>query len=83
MTCDKTDINFRSLAIEPAFGFDFAKKKVTFFDDGSVKMSISTWPQVSAVGTSDIPLGRRGPPSIPGADNRFHPARLGVQSLHS
>lgn len=35
-----------SLAIAPAFGFDFAKKSVTFFDEGETKISISTWPQV-------------------------------------
>ena len=35
-----------SLAIPGAFGFDFAKKEVTFFDDGDVKISVSTWPQV-------------------------------------
>ena len=73
MTCNKTDVSHRSLAIEAAFGFDFAQKKVTFFDDGRVKMSISTWPQVSAVGTSDIILGRRVPQSIPEADIHFIP----------
>ena len=35
-----------SLAIVPAYGFDFAKKSVTFFDDGNTVTSMSTWPQV-------------------------------------
>ena len=35
-----------SLAIPPAFGFDFANRKVTFFDEGETKISTSTWPQV-------------------------------------
>lgn len=29
-----------------AFGFDFADRKVTFFDDGTTPVSFSTWPQV-------------------------------------
>jgi hypothetical protein len=35
-----------SLSIPAAYGFDFAKKNVTFFDDGDTKISTSTWPQV-------------------------------------
>jgi len=35
-----------SLAMKPAFGFDFEQKEVTFFDEGETKMTISTWPQV-------------------------------------
>lgn len=35
-----------SLAFPGGFGFDFAKKSVTFFDDGETKMTTSTWPQV-------------------------------------
>lgn len=35
-----------SLAIPPAFGFDFVNRAVTFFDEGETKISISTWPQV-------------------------------------
>ena len=35
-----------SLAIPAAYGFDFAKREVTFFDEGEVKISTSTWPQV-------------------------------------
>ena len=35
-----------SLAIIPAYGFDFDKQEVTFFDDGETLTSMSTWPQV-------------------------------------
>ncbi|KAK5119883.1 hypothetical protein LTR85_007209 [Meristemomyces frigidus] len=35
-----------SLAIPAAFGFDFANRAVTFFDQGETKMGISTWPQI-------------------------------------
>ncbi|KAG9689203.1 NAD(P)-binding protein, partial [Aureobasidium melanogenum] len=35
-----------SLAIAPAYGFDFANKSVTFFDDGETVINTSTWPQI-------------------------------------
>ncbi|KAK6000685.1 hypothetical protein QM012_003410 [Aureobasidium pullulans] len=35
-----------SLAIAPAYGFDFAKKAVTFFDDGETIINTTTWPQI-------------------------------------
>lgn len=35
-----------SLAIPAAFGIDLAKREATLFDDGTTKMTISTWPQV-------------------------------------
>ncbi|KAJ6094626.1 hypothetical protein N7467_002139 [Penicillium canescens] len=35
-----------SLAIAPAFGVDFANRSATLFDEGNVKISTSTWPQV-------------------------------------
>jgi hypothetical protein len=35
-----------SLSLPSGFGFDFKQKKVTFYDDGETKMSVSTWPQV-------------------------------------
>ncbi|CAK3763742.1 Hypothetical predicted protein [Lecanosticta acicola] len=35
-----------SLAIPPSYGFDLAKRKVTYFDQGQTKISTSTWPQV-------------------------------------
>lgn len=46
-----------SLSIPDAYGFDFANKKVTFFDDGETKISTSTWPQVGrgAAGLMSLP----------------------------
>lgn len=35
-----------SLAIPAAYGFDFANRTVTLFDEGETKISTSTWPQV-------------------------------------
>jgi len=35
-----------SLSMPEAWGFDFAKKTVTFFDEGETKTCTSTWPQV-------------------------------------
>lgn len=35
-----------SLAIAPSFGFNFAEKSITFFDEGETPISTSTWPQV-------------------------------------
>jgi len=35
-----------SLAMPRGFGFDFASRTVTFYDDGKTQMSISTWLQV-------------------------------------
>ncbi|TKA80601.1 hypothetical protein B0A55_02915 [Friedmanniomyces simplex] len=35
-----------SLGISNAYGFDFADKTVTLFDEGETKMNTSTWPQV-------------------------------------
>ncbi|KAF7532244.1 hypothetical protein G7054_g8137 [Neopestalotiopsis clavispora] len=35
-----------SLAIKPAYGFDFDNRSVTFFDDGQTKICTTTWPQV-------------------------------------
>lgn len=35
-----------SLAIPAAFGIDFANRTATLFDEGEVKISTSTWPQV-------------------------------------
>ncbi|KAF2165522.1 hypothetical protein M409DRAFT_67319 [Zasmidium cellare ATCC 36951] len=35
-----------SLGIANNYGFDFAKRAVKFYDDGSTKISTSTWPQV-------------------------------------
>jgi hypothetical protein len=35
-----------SLGIAEAFGVNFKKREVVFFDEGEVKISVSTWPQV-------------------------------------
>jgi len=35
-----------SLAMPVGFGFDFASRTATFYDDGKTQMTISTWPQV-------------------------------------
>ena len=35
-----------SLAISASYGFDFANRAVTLFDNGETKISTSTWPQV-------------------------------------
>ncbi|KAI9812696.1 MAG: hypothetical protein M1832_000353 [Thelocarpon impressellum] len=35
-----------SLAIPASYGFDFAHRTVTLFDEGDTKISTSTWPQV-------------------------------------
>ena len=35
-----------SLAIPAGYGFDFANRAVTLFDEGEAKISTSTWPQV-------------------------------------
>lgn len=29
-----------------AFGIDFGKKEVVLFDEGTTRISVSTWPQV-------------------------------------
>ncbi|KAK3112362.1 hypothetical protein LTR53_011450 [Teratosphaeriaceae sp. CCFEE 6253] len=45
-----------SLGIKDAYGFDFASKTATFFDDGQVKMNTSTWPQVGRAVASLLSL---------------------------
>ncbi|KAJ5884868.1 hypothetical protein N7495_009378 [Penicillium taxi] len=45
-----------SLAIEPAFGIDLLNHKATFFDDGEIKISTSTWPQVGRAVASLLSL---------------------------
>lgn len=45
-----------SLAIPFSYGFDFANKTVTFFDDGETKISTSSWPQVGRAVTSLLSL---------------------------
>lgn len=45
-----------SLALSAGFGFDFANRAVTLFDDGETKMSTSTWPQVGRAVASLLSL---------------------------
>lgn len=51
-----------SLAIPSAFGFDFANRAVTFFDEGETKISISTWPQVgrAVAALLSLPIKAKG-----------------------
>jgi hypothetical protein len=35
-----------SLSFADAFGFDFANKKATLFDDGTARVTVCSWPQV-------------------------------------
>ncbi|QIW99238.1 hypothetical protein AMS68_004756 [Peltaster fructicola] len=45
-----------------AFGFDFAKHEVVFFDDGNTPVSFSTWPQVgrAVAGILSLPIKAEG-----------------------
>lgn len=45
-----------SLALSAGFGFDFANRAVTLFDDGETKTSTSTWPQVGRAVASLLSL---------------------------
>ncbi len=45
-----------SLAITPAFGFDFANRAVTLFDDGETRINTATWPQVGRAMASLLSL---------------------------
>lgn len=51
-----------SLAIRDAYGFDFANRAVTLFDDGETKISTSTWPQVgrAVAGLMSLPIQPEG-----------------------
>jgi hypothetical protein len=52
-----------SLAIPAAYGFDIAKRAVTFFDDGETKITTSTWPQVgrAVAGLLSLKVSPDGP----------------------
>jgi hypothetical protein len=52
-----------SLAIPAAYGFDIAKRSVTFFDDGETKITTSTWPQVgrAVAGLLSLKIKSDGP----------------------
>ena len=45
-----------SLAIRASYGFDFANRTVTLFDDGETKINTSTWPQVGRAVASLLSL---------------------------
>jgi len=45
-----------SLALSTGYGFDFANRAVTFFDDGETPISTSTWPQVGRAVASLLSL---------------------------
>ena len=51
-----------SLAIPAAYGFDFANRAVTLFDNGEAKISTSTWPQVgrAVAGLLSLPVHPEG-----------------------
>ena len=45
-----------SLAISASYGFDFANRAVTLFDEGETKINTSTWPQVGRAVASLLSL---------------------------
>jgi hypothetical protein len=45
-----------SLAVPASYGFDFANRTVTLFDDGETKINTSTWPQVGRAVASLLSL---------------------------
>jgi hypothetical protein len=45
-----------SLAVPASYGFDFANRTVTLFDDGETKINTSTWPQVGRAVASLVSL---------------------------
>ena len=51
------------LAMPAAFGFDFEKQNVTFFDEGETKVSLSTWPQIgrAVAALLSLPIKAEGP----------------------
>jgi uncharacterized protein YbjT (DUF2867 family) len=51
-----------SLAFQAGYGFDIPKKNVIFFDEGTVKINTSTWPQVgrAVAGLLSLPIKPEG-----------------------
>lgn len=51
-----------SLAIPGNYGFDFANRTANFYDEGEVKISTSTWPQVAraVAGLLSLPIKPEG-----------------------
>ncbi|KAG8529568.1 uncharacterized protein KY384_006205 [Bacidia gigantensis] len=67
-----------SLAVSPeAYGFDFAKKEVTFFGEGTAKINTSTWPQTGRAVANLLALKvlpedeHDKAPTLTGFKNRF------------
>ncbi|KAH8813010.1 hypothetical protein F5884DRAFT_751303 [Xylogone sp. PMI_703] len=52
-----------SLSIPSNYGFNFANRTVRFYDDGEIKISTSTWPQVgrAVAGLLSLPITPEGP----------------------
>jgi hypothetical protein len=48
-----------SLAVPASYGFDFANRTVTLFDDGETKINTSTWPQVGRA-VASLPIHPEG-----------------------
>ncbi|KAK3100974.1 hypothetical protein LTR53_018654, partial [Teratosphaeriaceae sp. CCFEE 6253] len=46
---------------EMRYGFDLQKKTLTMFDDGTVKHTVSTWPQVGRAAAKLLALPESGP----------------------
>ncbi|KXS12619.1 hypothetical protein M427DRAFT_393258 [Gonapodya prolifera JEL478] len=71
-----------SLAIHDAFGFDFANKKVTLFDDGNSKIPISTWPHVGRAVASLLSLPISDPAKGPSLE-KYRNSQEFVHSFHA
>nr|POF17749.1 hypothetical protein CFP56_13161 [Quercus suber] len=65
---------FSLAGTEARYGFDFASKKLTLFDDGNQKHTTSTWPQVgravAALFSLPISSTQPGTPSLSQFDDR-------------
>ncbi|KAH7104112.1 hypothetical protein BKA62DRAFT_693590 [Auriculariales sp. MPI-PUGE-AT-0066] len=57
----------------PRFGFNFAERTATLFDDGETKMSLSTWPQVGRAIASllSLPIASEDGPSLNSYRNKI------------
>ncbi|KXS16159.1 NAD(P)-binding protein [Gonapodya prolifera JEL478] len=71
-----------SLAIHDAFGFDFANKRVTLYDDGNSKIPISTWPHVGRAVASLLSLPVSEPAKGPSLE-KYRNSQVFVNSFHA
>ena len=62
-----------------AYGFDFKNRAVTFFDEGTVKINTSTWPQVGRAVAALLSL-KRGPDG--GEDKAPHLTQYGNRFVY-